>query len=213
MKLKLLLTSILFSFIISAASAQTSDYKFYIGGSMSYNYNSFGTMSTFSYTDGYINYYTTKVGNFNISPEFGFMLNKKWSVGVQPIFSHTSGTESSYYYAYSGTANNTFFSDNYKTNSLGLGINVRYYAMITDRFGFFPQFGLSTLNNLAYPNNGSFNIGVSPNFVFFATPKLGINLGFGDVAYSLDYKTKDHTFNANLNNNIVFGLNYYWGRK
>jgi len=33
------------------------------------------------------------------------------------------------------------------------------------------------------------------------------------VAYSLDYKTKDHSLNAGLNNDITFGLNYYWGRK
>src|ERR1700761_573636 len=156
MKLKLLLSSILFLFIISAASAQTNDYKFYIGGSLSYNYNSFGSMTTYSYTDGYINYYTTKVGNLNISPEFGFKLTNHWSVGVQPIFQRTSGTESSYYFAYSGTANNTYYSDNYHTNSLGLGLTVRYYAMISEKFGFFPQFGISTVNNLAYPNNGTF---------------------------------------------------------
>ena len=213
MKLKLLLSPILFFIFIAAASAQTGESKFYIGGSMNYSYNSFGSMNTYSYLDGFINYYTTKVGNLNISPEFGFLLSKKWSIGVQPIYQRTSGTESSYYYAYSGSSNNTYYTDNYHTNSLGLGINVRYYAMITDKFGFFPQLGVSTVNNLAYPNNGTLAIGATPNFVYFATPKLGINFGFGAIAYSLDYKTKDHSVNGNLNNNIVFGVNYYWGKK
>jgi len=99
------------------------------------------------------------------------------------------------------------------TGVVGMGINVRYYCMITDKFGFFPQMGISSLNNTTYFKYGTLNIGAMPNFVFFPAPQLGVNLGFGNIGYSLDYQTKNHNFNLGLNNNISFGLNYYWGRK
>ena len=73
--------------------------------------------------------------------------------------------------------------------------------------------GISTLNNSTYFKYGTLTIGGTPNFVFFATPKLGVNLGFGNIGYNLDYKTKVHTLNAGLNDKISFGLNYYWGKK
>jgi hypothetical protein len=213
MKLKLLLSFTLFFIFIGAASAQTGKGAFYIGGSVGYNYSSYGSESTYNYLAGYTDYYLTKVANLNISPEFGFFLGKKWSIGIAPTFARSSGTETSYYYSYTGSADNTVTSDTYHTTTVGIGIDVRYYCMITEKFGFFPQFGVSTQNNSVYFGNGTLAIGATPNFVFFPTPKLGVNLGFGDVGYTLDYKTKDHTINAGLNNNITFGLNYFWGRK
>jgi hypothetical protein len=213
MRLKLLLSPILFFVFIGAASAQSAPGSFYIGGSLGYNYNSYGSQSTITYLQGYTNYYLTKLANINISPEFGMFLSKKWSIGIQPTYARSSGTETSYYYSYGGASGNYVYSDKYNTTTLGIGIDVRYYCMLTEKFGFYPQFGISTQNNSVYFSNGSLNVGATPNFVYFPTPKIGVNLGFGDVGYSLDYKTKDHTVNANLNNNIVFGVNYYWGRK
>jgi len=213
MKLKLLLSPILFIVFIGTASAQTSKGEFYLGGSMSYNYDSYGSTSTYSYLSGYTNYYVTKVAAFNISPEIGYFISNKWSIGIAPTYARNSGTETSYFYSYTSTADNTISSDTYHTNSIGLGIDVRYYCMITDKFGFFPQAGISTLNNSTYFSDGTLAIGATPNFVFFATPKLAVNLGFGSVGYSLDYQTKDHAVNASLNNSITFGLNYLWDGK
>jgi hypothetical protein len=85
--------------------------------------------------------------------------------------------------------------------------------MLSDKFGFFPEFGVSTVNNTTYFSYGTFSVGATPNFVFFPTTKLGVNLGFGGLAYNLDYKTNDATFHFGLNDNISFGLNYFWGRK
>ena len=209
----ILLPGILFIISIATALAQTGQGNFYIGGSFSYDYKSYGSESTISYLSGYTNYYLTKVGTFSISPEIGYFLSDKWSIGIQPTFQRNSGTESSYYYAYSGTAGNNYTTDSYHTNIIGGGINIRYYAMINDKFGFFPAFGISSLNNATYPKYGTLNIGIVPNFVFFPMSSLGVNLGFGNVGYSLDYQTKDHNINAGLNNNITFGLNYYWGRR
>ncbi|HEY4325326.1 MAG TPA: hypothetical protein VGN20_15110 [Mucilaginibacter sp.] len=213
MKRKLLLCAILFLISFGFSYAQTTEGQFYIGGSLNYSYNSYGSENTFNYTEGYTNYYVTNVASFSINPEFGYFISKKWTISVQPTYQHNSGTETSNYYSYTTPADDYAYSNAYKTNSIGLGVNARYYCMITDKFGFVPQFGISSLNNTTYFKYGTLNIGATPNFVFFATPKLGVNLGFGNIGYSLDYETKDHTVNIGLNNNISFGLNYYWGRK
>ncbi|WP_428330740.1 hypothetical protein [Mucilaginibacter sp.] len=213
MKQKLLLFSILFTLFIGSAAAQGDKGGYYLGGSLSYNYNSFGSSSTYNYSTGYTIYTTTNIAAFTLSPEFGYFISKKWSIGIQPTYSRNSGTEESDYYSNTAVADDYTSKDNYHSSAVGLGINVRYYCMITDKFGFFPQVGISTLNNSTYFKYGTLTIGGTPNFVFFATPKLGVNLGFGNIGYNLDYKTKDHTLNAGLNDKISFGLNYYWGKK
>lgn len=213
MKQKLLALFTLFISISMAASAQTTKGTFYLGGSVSYDYSSFGSSSIIDYNEGYTNYVITKVGNLSIRPEIGFFISDKWSIGVQAVYSRNSGTETSNYFSYTNAADDYIASDNYHTDILGLGVHARYYCMINDKFGFFPEGGVSTLNNATYFKYGTFSVGVTPNFVFFPTSKLGVNLGFGGVAYNLDYQTKDSTFHFGLNDAISFGLNYYWGRK
>jgi hypothetical protein len=213
MKQKLLLLSISFIVGIGAVSAQVGKGQFYVGGGLSYNYNSFGSESTISYSTGYVNYFTTKVADFSISPEFGFFIGSKWSIGIQPTYERSSGTELSYFYSYNNSADNYIKTDTYHSTVFGFAVDLRYYCMINDKFGFYPQVGVGTQNNTGDLNSGTLNIAATPNFVFFPTPKLGVTLGFGVIGYSLDYKTKDNTFNIGLNNNIYFGLNYYWGKK
>ncbi|MCR8557077.1 hypothetical protein KXD93_05465 [Mucilaginibacter sp. BJC16-A38] len=213
MKQKLLAFFILLISISTAASAQTTKGTFYLGGSVSYDYSSFGSSSVIDYSEGYTNYVTSKIGNLSIRPEIGFFISDKWSIGVQAVYSRNSGTETSNYFSYTNSADNYVSSDKYHTDVAGIGVHARYYCMISDKFGFFPELGISTLNNTTYFKYGTFSIGTTPNFVFFPTQKLGVNLGFGGLAYNLDYQTKDSTFHLGLNDNISFGLNYYWGRK
>ena len=85
--------------------------------------------------------------------------------------------------------------------------------MLTDKVAIVPQFGISTAHNLQSFGNGSLVAGVNPYLMFFPTEKLGINFGFGNLAYYFDYKTKGSSFNLGVNNNFTFGLNYYWGKK
>jgi hypothetical protein len=84
--------------------------------------------------------------------------------------------------------------------------------MLTDKIGIFPQFGLSTQNDLKNFSNGELTLLATPNIVFFATPKLGINLGFGNIKYATDYHFNNSFVNIGFNNAISFGLNYYWGK-
>jgi hypothetical protein len=213
MKQKLLLLSILLLAFAGTASAQSHKGEFYLGGSLSYDYNSYGSTNTFNYNEGYTIYTTSKITSFSIRPEFGFFISDKWSIGIQPVYSRTSGTETSNFFSYTTAADDYVSSDPYHNDVVGIGVHARYYCMISDKFGFFPEFGISTLNNTTYFKYGTFSLGGTPNFVFFPTPKLGVNLGFGGVSYNLDYQTKDSTFHLGLNDNISFGLNYFWGRK
>jgi hypothetical protein len=213
MKQKVLAFLILFVAGIGTALAQPAKGQFYMGGNVVYNYNSYGSSNTITYSTGYTIYNITNVAAFSLSPEIGYFISNKWSIGIQPTYQRTSGTETSYFYSNISAANNSITSDNYHNDIAGLAVDVRYHCMITDKFGFFPQLGIGTLNNTTYFKYGTFTIGATPNFIFFPNPRLGVILGFGSIAYNVDYQTKDKTFNIGLNNSIAFGLNYYWGKK
>ena len=213
MKQKLLAFSFFLFALIGSAAAQGHKGQYYLGGSLAYDYSSYGSSSTVNFADGYTNYTTSKISNFSFRPEFGFFISDKWSIGIQPVYSRNGGTETSDFHSYTNAADNFVSSDKYHTDVVGIGVHARYYCMISDKFGFFPEFGVSTVNNTTYFSYGTFSLGATPNLVFFPTTKLGVNLGFGGAAYNLDYKTKDATFHLGLNDNISFGLNYFWGRK
>jgi len=208
--MKRYLFTLLFFAIVGTASAQVGKGQFYIGGSLNYNYDEAGTSSVISYPQGTTYYNNGKVTNFQISPDFGFFLSNEWAIGIQIGYTRTSGTETSQYLAIDSTSQSYTYSHKYSSDALGIGIHLRYYCMFTDKIGFFPQFGVTTSNDLNDFNSGTLSIGGNPNIVFFPTKHLGINLGFGNLAYNMDYKTKNKSFNLGLNTNIGFGLNYYW---
>lgn len=214
MKKHLLFLSILLLAIITSVSAQTNKGDYYLGGGLSYNYNSAGSTTLYTFQTGYTNYTVNKISNLAIAPEFGYFIGKNWAIGIQPNYSRSSGTETSVFTAFQGSGvQNSVTTDTYHTDVVGLTLNVRYYYMISDKIGIFPQLGLSSENDVKNFSNGELTLALSPNIVFFATHKLGVNLGFGNITYATDYHFKSTYLNAGLNNNISFGLNYYWGRK
>jgi hypothetical protein len=214
MKKYVLVLSIFLLAIIGSVSAQVDKGNYYLGGNVSFNYNSNGTTTLYTFQTGYTNYTVNKVSNLAINPEFGFFLSKNWAIGIQPNYTRTSGTETSVFTAFQNSGvQNSVSSDTYHQNVVGLTVNVRYYYMITDKIGIFPQFGLSSENDIKNFSNGELTFAASPNIVFFPTPKLGVNLGFGNVTYATDYHFNSSYVNIGLNNSISFGLNYYWGRK
>lgn len=195
------------------AWAQFGKGQHYVGGSLTTTFNEAGTSVIYNSNNGYIVYSTGHIFTFTVSPEVGFFISDKWAVGIQPSYSRTSGREVSAYSNFTDVTKDVKTIDTYHSDIIGLAINFRYYWMLGSRFGVFPQFGIGTSNNATQPRYGTFSAGGSPNLVFFPTPKLGVNMGFGRVAYNLDYQTKENTFNLNFNNNLTFGLNYYWERK
>ncbi|RWY53965.1 hypothetical protein [Mucilaginibacter gilvus] len=110
--------------------------------------------------------------------EFGFFLGNKWTIGIQPGYSRLSGTETSYYYSATNPLNNYTYVHKYHTDIIGLAINLRYYYwMLCDKFGIYPQMGISSnhvLNNFLV---GSLNVGGGPNVVFFPTKKTAYQYG------------------------------------
>ena len=180
--MKKYLFTLLFFAIVASASAQVGKGQFYIGGSLNYNYDEAGTSSVINYPQGTTYYNNGKVTDFQISPDFGFFISNKWAIGIQLGYTRTSGTETSQYIANDSSTKSYTYVDHYSSDALGIGIHLRYYCMITDKIGFFPQFGITTSNNLNDFNSGTLSIGGNPNIVFFPTKHLGINLGFGNLA-------------------------------
>lgn len=214
MKLPLLVLSFFLLAFISSASAQIDKGSHYLGGSLSYNYDGgAGTTTVYTFATGTTNYTISKVSTFQFNPEFGYFLSKKWAIGIQPNYSRSAGTETNAFTSFTDPTTNFTTSDKYHIDVIGLTINLRYYCMFTDKIGFFPQFGLSSQNNVKDFGNGELTLLATPNFVFFATPKLGINLGFGNVKYATDYHFNNNFVNIGFNNAISFGLNYYWSKK
>lgn len=210
---KNLLTALFVLLFSTITYAQTGIGQKYIGGSFYLNYNEAGNSSTITYPQGITQYYNTNILNLNVSPEFGFFLNKNWAIGIQPGYSRVSGKETSNYYASTTATTNYTYVHNYHTDIVGLAINLRYYWMLGEKFGIYPQFGVSTNHVLNNFKVGSLNAGGGPNLVFFPNKKLGINMGFGNFNYNYNYQTNGSTLNLSLNNNFSFGVNYYWGRK
>jgi hypothetical protein len=208
--MKKILFSLIFLAIAGSASAQFSKGSYYLGGSLNYNYDEAGTTTTYTYAGQGVDVYTNNhLSDFQIAPDFGIFLTDKLAIGLQIGYTRDAGQEINNYTA-EDVVNSYVSTDHYSTSALGIGLHVRYYWMLTKQIGIFPQFGITTSNNLNNFNYGTLSIGGNPNIVFFATPRLGINLGFGNLEYDMDYATKTYTFNFGLNTNISFGLNYYW---
>src|SRR5882757_1571075 len=115
MKLRLLLLSIFILTIIGSASAQVVDKgSHYIGGSLYYNYDGGpGTTTTYNFANGTTQYTISNLTTFQINPEFGYFLSKNWTIGIQPNYSHSSGTETSVFTSNTDAASNFTSSDNY----------------------------------------------------------------------------------------------------
>ncbi|MFD0765340.1 hypothetical protein ACFQZI_10795 [Mucilaginibacter lutimaris] len=210
---KLLLTAITSVFILGAAQAQVGKGHKFIGGSFNFSYDEDGTVQNFNFDSGVTQYFNYKITNFNISPEFGFFVGNKLAIGIQPGYSRVSGTETSNFYSATTPASNYSYTNKYHTDIVGLAINLRYYCMVNDKFGFYPQMGVSTSHVANDFTNGHFAAYAGPNVVFFPSPKVGLNMGFGNISYQYNYLSHSNFVNASLNNNFNFGVNYYFGGK
>ena len=208
---KLLLTAITSILFFGAANAQIGKGHKYLGGSFNFSYDEDGTMQNYNFDSGVTQYYNYKITSFNISPEFGFFISDKWAVGIQPGYSRVSGTETSNFFSSTTSSANYSYTSKYHTDIVGLAVNLRYYCMITDKFGIYPQMGVSSTHNANDFNDGHFAAFAGPNVVFFPSPKIGLNMGFGNLSYQYNYLSHGSFLNASLNNNFTFGVNYYFG--
>lgn len=173
----------------------------------------------------------------DVNPNFGHFVKDNLALGVNLNFGMLNSTS---------TSRIPFPSEFELKNEselliYGGGVFLRKYKNITDNFLFFVNVGagynyLTTENRTIYPPNidplpqsmgntgTAHRVGaaISPGIVYFATPKLGIELSYGSLHYSHSSgetrynggsKENDKTHNYGINlgtSSLAIGLNYYF---
>ena len=214
MKITLLL---LFSFlVISTCSAQITKGTAFVGGSGSFSKGA----SKYKQSPDII--FKSSNSNFNINPKAGYFIADNIALGLGINYSR---------YLSKSKVNGIEEQEAYKNNSFGISPFGRYYKMLGDRAGFFGQLtvsfgsGKDESGDFTTRKYTSVGAGVAPGFVFFATPKIGIETTIGNLGYSY-YKNKYYSptqnnltenntneFAAGVNaSNIFLGINFYLGR-
>ncbi|QNF33493.1 porin family protein [Adhaeribacter swui] len=159
--------------------------------------------------------------SYSLYPKAGYFItdNIALGLGINYYSNRTKYKESSIDESFRG-----------KQHSLGINPFARYYKMLGEKIGFFGQFtlsyenGKSKNNDFIYQKQTSFGASLAPGFVFFATPKIGIETTIGNFGYfryinkyySQDQNpTEDKTNQLAANveaNNVFLGINFYFGR-
>jgi|GEM_PF-1757001 hypothetical protein len=223
-----IIVSILILSIPYFAAAQFSRGQIYLGGSMT-------ASSTYSDFNSPNSGGPNKGNSFSISPVFGYFLNPNLAVGGSIGYS-SSRSEYNYVTSYPDNNNNPITVNAFTktvTNGITVGSFVRYYVPISSSFYFAAQ-GQANLtrsnNNTTYFNNGtplnqevthespSYSVGISikPVFIFFPSPKWGIEASVGSLGYNYLRYLPDTSSNTTLSfsaNQFSFGLAYYFAKK
>jgi hypothetical protein len=171
---------------------------------------------------------TTKNNSVSITPNIGFFLNQKFSVGATIGYS-TSFQEFDYVNFNSNTGTFTSGFQKYKLNGIVVGSFVRYYTAISTSFYFALQgqaiFNRSTMQiitndglNESNQQTPSYSIGINvkPVFIYFPSTKWGIEAGVGSLSYNHTRILPNVSSGDNLLLNVgsfSFGLAYYFARK
>lgn len=183
-----------------------------------------GSTQQESFDDVYFKQGDSKNTSLGIQPGFAFFVKDKLAIG---------GTFSYNYYQ---NKSSFYDKDTYqKRHTVSVGPLARYYIPVSNRIAFFCQASLTyvtgkenrkDLTNISTVtvssgdlSGGAFKI--YPGLTFFATPKLGIELTFGDLGYETEKLDSDHdsldkrdtSFGANFDfTNLGIGISLYLGR-
>lgn len=214
MKTTLLL---LFSFVvISTCSAQITQGTTFVGGSGSYS------KGASKYNQGQDYTFESTGSSLNFNPKVGYFIADNMAVGL--------GIN---YYRNRSKSENNLDNESYVNKQHSFGINPfgRYYKMLGERAGFFGQLtvsytkGQSKSNDFIQQKYSSVGAGIAPGFVFFATPKIGIETTIGNLGFyhsdNKNFSQDPNNSNENTSNqfvanieasNIFLGINFYLGR-
>ncbi len=169
---------------------------------------------------------TTTLGSANefnvysVNPAIGFFLNDKTALGIRLGYSNTFSKD--FIPGYYNSENNS--------NSYYGGIMIRRYFLLSEKFYFLIDGSIgyskgdNTSTTIDYGNGfnsrietktSEFSTAVTPKFVFFPSPKWGIEAGIGSVSYSnTSYNTSSGSSNRLYINYGVFTLGFaYYLRK
>jgi hypothetical protein len=175
---------------------------------------------------------TNDVGNsFNVGPKFGYFISEKWAIGGSLGYTHSSSTQDQ-------VAPN--FLSHYNTSSFGFtsGLFARRYFAIADKFFFTLEGSLAFSRSNSITSNSTVDyqgsgpiissstykdpiylLGatVRPIFIFFPTPKWGIEAGLGSLYYTHQHGLSDgssvNIANLSVTSATSLGIYYYFRKK
>lgn len=129
--------------------------------------------------------------SFNIVPEFGYNINKRFAVGLELSYglAHFSGSKA--------------------VHIVDLTPFARYNAVNTDRFTFFVDglftFG-KTINRNADRNRDHLAVGLRPGLLFKASDKFDFFGKFGFIGYRKEEGGGDGVFSFEANTSATLGV-------
>lgn len=185
--MKKLATSLLLLGAATAVHAQTSAGTVLLGGNVGYN------SSKDERSSGSFNFEETRK-EFRFLPTAGYFIFDNLAVGL------TGGIQTAKlvqpYRDYSQGSYSPVYDRNFTSSSVNVGPFVRYYKMISEKAGFYGQLAGGFLSGRSETESdapffesdniklrGSY-VTLTPGFVFFPAPKLGLELTLGNLGYS-----------------------------
>ena len=161
-------------------------------------------------------------GNISIGEQSGYFVIDNLSVGINMSYSF-SYNKSNMGLAPSGA---NIYLKSYR-HHITPGVFLRYYKMFTPKFGLLGQF--QALYLMGFINNQSndavyagkdrtmgVDINITPRLVYFATPKLAVEGGFGSIGYNYQRDNNSgltsHSAGFSVNPSLSLGLSLYFGK-
>ncbi len=230
MKKQILLALTIFT--LSSAYSQTDKGQKFIGGQL----NLQGSTSAII-DDLMIN--NNQTFGINIVPSLGFFIKDNFAVGATLNYGYSRVTQQ----RETPVVDAPFMLINTNqstTNGYGIGGFARYYVDLSEKFKFYLNGGINYTYSIQEkmttsndPSNGNpgtpvsqknvlntANIAISPGFVFFVTPKFGIQTSIGSAYYQFTnsrskqaptYSSNIANYGFNLNlSSFYFGINFHF---
>ncbi len=191
------------------AFAQFNKGNIFLGGAFS------STLSNSDSRTNPANPYSSTNNGVAIYPTFGFFLNEKLAIGTSLTYSTSLQKNESPGYFYK-----------YENNSIGISPYMRYYFPISSSVYFGLQGGLnfSRGNSKTTQTSGPFQsvtetptyglgLNFKPVFVFFPSPKWGIEASFASLGYNYYRNLPDVSSASSFGlsaGSFSFGVAYYF---
>lgn len=148
---------------------------------------------------------------FGIGPQAALFVAPNVAVGFSTTYEHTN-------YRRLNAYDNSFYTE--QSQTLSLGPFVRYYQFIDANFALLGQAAVFYSHDYNQRDLYQLTAALAPGLVYFATPKIGLELNAGGLTYAYYASNKNsdnRTFNArtvNLRfmNGAQISINFYLGR-
>jgi hypothetical protein len=196
--------------------SQTEKGKKILGGQLNFYGNKGATLDSLSSS-------RTTYSTLQLNPNVGYFIKDNFALGVLLNVGFSNQSQNN---------QNSISTYYYKTNTInfGAGAFARYYKKIGDRFSFFVNGNMLYNHQISKTEStsskqekqaNSINLGFSPGLVYFPSPKLGIEVLFGNINYTytssvnktVSYKNHDNRGGYGLNlspSSLYLGMNYYF---